>query len=123
MPSTDGPRDPGDQEHIERSREMRQTIESQLFESLVHHLVEKGVLTKNDALSVVHTVTQVHRGSLEELAPETAATDQGLARLARLLSSFELLSDGKTGQHREGDNVLQLRPPIHGDRPDFTSDD
>ena len=123
MPSTNGPRDPVDQEPIDRSREMRQTIESQLFESLVHHLIEKGILTKNDALSVVHTVTQVHRGSLEELAPETAATDQGLARLARLLSSFELMSDRNASQLGDGDNVLQLRPPVHGDRPDFTSDD
>ena len=122
MPSDNGPRDPGEQQPIDRTGALRPSIESQLFESLVHHLIEKGVLTKNDALSVVHTVTQVHRGSLEELEEATAA-DKGLLSLARLLSSFELLSDRHASPQPAGENVLQLRPPIHGNRPDFTRDD
>ena len=32
-----------------------------LFDSLVHHLISKGLLTKNDALSVVQTVAEVKR--------------------------------------------------------------
>ena len=32
--------------------ETSSSVEYLLFDSLVHHLIEKGVLTKNDALSV-----------------------------------------------------------------------
>jgi hypothetical protein len=86
---------------------------------LVHHLIEKGVLTRNDALSVVQTVASVHRGALEE-QPEMAAPDTGLNILKRMYTSFELLPDGRlVSQSSEDGNVLQLRPPLHGERPQF----
>jgi hypothetical protein len=98
--------------------DLRQSLECQLFESLVHHLIEKGVLTRNDALSVVQTVAQVTRGVLEE--EQLEGSENELAILRRLYSSFELMSDRRLPARALDDgNVLQLRPPLHGDRPQF----
>ena len=102
----------------------RLSIECQLFESLVHHLIEKGVLTKNDALSVVQTVAQVKLGAIEENGSEAAVDDPELARLKRLYLSFELMRERPlTSQAFGSDNVLQLRPPLHRDHPEFPRDD
>ena len=99
-------------------------MELQLFESLVHHLIEKGVLTKNDALSVVQTVAQVKRGELESGLARVGYVKNALVVLERLYSSFELLTDGPfTSQTSDGGNVLRLRPPLHGDNPKFPKDD
>lgn len=100
----------------------RPSLECQLFESLVHHLVEKGVLTKNDALSVVQTVAEVRRGALEK-RPRPDPADNSLAILKRLYSSFEIMSEGSPGSPTSDDeNVVQLRPPLHGNRPKFSDD-
>ena len=124
MSSASGPDGPIDLELANSTAPLCQTIECQLFESLVHHLIEKGVLTKNDALSVVQTVAQVHRGKLEEQQPGTASVNDGLAILKRLYSSFELMSDRHSrSEAQDGENVLRLRPPLHGNRPDFQRDD
>ena len=120
MSSAYGPEGPANSEFQEAPDSLRQSLECQLFESLVHHLIEKGVLTKNDALSVVQTVAQVKRGSLEEEQTQMAAGDNDLAILRRLYSSFELMSDVRgSSQSLDDRNVLQLRPPLHGNRPQF----
>ena len=93
-----------------------------LFDSLVHHLIEKGVLTKNDALSVVQTAAQVVRGrhDVETSSPETRTA---LTILQRTYSSFEALKVRAGAPQVDGRNVHSLRPPLHGDRPQFPSDD
>ena len=124
MSSASGPDGPIDLESPKSTERLCQTIECQLFESLVHHLIEKGVLTRNDALSVVQTVAQVHRGHLEEQQPGTVSTNNGLAILKRLYSSFELMPARHHGSDvSDGENVLQLRPPLHDNRPNFHRDD
>ena len=123
MSSAYGPDGPTNPESREAAVGLRQTLECHLFESLVHHLIEKGVLTRNDALSVLQTVAQVKRGALEEEQPGTGSADKELAILQRLYSSFELVSDRQfTSQALDGENVLQLRPPLHGNRPQFSEE-
>lgn len=123
MTSAHGPDAPSHEARDVRV-ESFQTMECQLFESLVHHLIEKGVLTRNDALSVVETVAQVKRGELEEGQAGAASAEKDLASLKRLYSSFELVPDRPVAsQASDGDNVLQLRPPLHADRPESPRDD
>ena len=97
------------------------SLEYLLVESLVHHLIEKGLLTKNDALSVVQAVAQVKRAKLEEDEINNRALEAELAFLRRLYGSFEALHERILGA--EGANVRQLRPPLHADRPQFPQDD
>lgn len=98
------------------------TVEIQLVESLIHHLIEKGVLTRNDALSVVQSVAEVKRGTLEEHRSAAALAD--LAILKKLYSSFELISDLSVDLRTvDGSNLVQLRPPLHRDRPGFPTED
>ena len=93
-----------------------------LFEGLVHQLIEKGVLTKNDALSIVQTVAQVKRGQLDDdLA--SRHVDAELALLRRLYESFEALRSISPSSSSIGGNVRQLRPARHGDAPEFTQED
>ena len=94
-----------------------ETVEYLLFDSLVHHLIEKGLLTRNDALSVIQTAAQVVQGKLQE------SDGSALPALARTYASFEALPDryGRPGQN--ADNVLPLRVPLHGERPRFPADD
>lgn len=93
-----------------------------LLDSLVHHLIEKGILTKNDALSVVQTAAEVVRGrTLGETPSEE--TDAALTILDRTYSSFEAVSDRAGTSQLDGHNVHRLRPPLHGDRPRFPADD
>lgn len=42
-----------------------ESIEFLLFDSLCHHLVEKGLLSKNDTLSVIQTVALVVQGRMD----------------------------------------------------------
>lgn len=122
MSSAYGPGGPSNLDSAEAPPALRQSLEVQLFESLVHHLIEKGVLTRNDALSVVQTVAQVKRGAVEE-QPGTAFADNGLAVLKRLYSSFELMPERRlSSQDPDDGNVLELRPPLHGNRPKFAED-
>ena len=93
-----------------------------LFDSLVHHLIEKGVLTKNDALSVVQAAevaqSRVHEN--EKPSPQASA---GLAILQRTYASFEALRARHGSPEMDGQNIHPLRPPLHGDRPQFPHDD
>lgn len=124
MPSADGPQGPDNEERQQPPPAPAQSVELQLFESLIHHLVEKGVLTKNDALSVVQTVAEVKQGQREAGESPPVAVRTELALLERLYSSFELMRSGPSAPTAVGsDNVLQLRPPLHGDRPKFPKDD
>ena len=124
MPSADGPEDPRNHRPDETPLAKSESLERQLFESLVHHLIEKGVLTKNDALSVVQTVAEVKRGELESERFHADSIKNELAVLERLYSSFELMRERSASQQgMDGDNVLQLRPPLHGDNPKFPKDD
>lgn len=101
----------------------RQSIELQLFESLVHHLIEKGVLTRNDALSIVQTVAEIERGATEEDGPAGEGNGR-LAMLERVYASYELLPEAlPKSVSDDDDKILQLRPPLHGDRPRFPRDD
>jgi hypothetical protein len=94
-----------------------------LTEALIHLLVEKGVLTRNDALSVVETVAQVRLGSLHEGSHPDPDADPVLRKFRRMYASFEAL-DGRPGViETDSENVVRLRPPIHGDHPEFPHDD
>ena len=97
------------------------SLDTLLFESLCHVLIEKGVLTKNDALSVIQTVAQVKRGSDGGTASVQNAADLELLR--RMFTSFEMLDDRPSDVNFAGGNVHRLRPPVHGDRPEFPEDD
>ena len=124
MPSADGPQGPSHDQPEPTPPTPSQTMELQLFESLVHHLIEKGVLTRNDALSVVQTVAEVKRGLWEAAESRTASVKTDLVVLERLYASFELVTDRPIGRHVfDGGNVLRLRPPIHDDNPKFPKDD
>lgn len=89
-----------------------------LFDSLVHHLIEKGVLTKNDALSVVQTVAEVVRG--QTATPEV---DHSLGRLKSLYLSYDALASGTAHAVHDAHNVRELRPPLHRNMPRFPADD
>ena len=106
--------------HAGRSDDLGQ-VGFLLFDSLVHHLIEKGVLTKNDALSVVQTAAQVVRSQIHGgAAPKVASAS--LAALERIYSSFEAVPD-RSGARLDGHNVHTLRPPLHDDRPRFPPED
>lgn len=96
-----------------------ESIEFLLFDSLCHHLVEKGLLSKNDTLSVIQTVALVVQGRMD--AGQGNWVD-AFTTLERAYGSFQALPDrhGRTGV--DGKNVVPLRPPLHGERPEFPSD-
>jgi hypothetical protein len=94
-----------------------------LFDSLVHHLIEKGVLTKNDALSVVQTAAEVVRSRLDDGQTPPQRSTAALSILDRTYSSFGAVQDRAGATRLDGHNVHPLRPPLHGDRPRFPSDD
>ena len=96
------------------------SVEFLLFDSLVHHLIEKGLLTKNDALSVVQTAAEVLRGRSDEGDFDQDTVDIGIATLERTYASFEALSGGSA---RDCHNVFPLRTPLHGDSPHFPAGD
>ena len=98
-------------------------VHNQLVEALVLLLIEKGVLTRNDALSIVQTVTQVQRGTAVDDGNSAARTRAAIQMLGRMYRSFEALADHSVARHANWDNVRSLRPPIHGDRPEFPGDD
>lgn len=124
MSSANGPEGPSDQVTDDAPSVPFQTMELQLFESLVHHLIEKGILTKNDALSVVQTVAEVKRGQRETGGPQSAFAEVDLVILQRLYSSFEVVTDRPIApEDFDRGKVLQLRPPIHGENPKFPKDD
>lgn len=97
------------------------TIETMLFESLVHQLLEKGILTKNDALSIVQTVAQVGNGRVAEQGGSREVEAQ-LALLRRLYESFEAASDRSAVANGDHANIRVLRPPLHQDAPEFPDD-
>ena len=113
--------DPGS--NHEASGHQGAQVETLLLEALMHVLFEKGVLTKNDALSVVETVAQVTRGALQEGRASREDSQADLGTLRRLYRSFEALSDRPGVVQSDGDNIYRLRPPVHGDRPEFPRDD
>ena len=98
------------------------TVEFLLFDSLVHHLIEKGLLTKNDALSVVQTAAEVVRGKIHEMSG-VARIDTALSTLQRTYASFEALPDRYGRRPLDADKVTPLRAPLHRERPHFPSDD
>ena len=98
------------------------SVEYLLFDSLVHHLIEKGVLTKNDALSVVQTAAEVVHGRMHEAGADTKLA-AALSMLERTYSSFEALADRYVRTGRDGHNIHPLRTPLHGDHPRFPSGD
>lgn len=96
-----------------------ESVEYLLFDSLVHHMIEKGLLTKNDALSVVQAVAQIVRGYAcdEDMAVQAQTA---LSGLERLYSSFEAIPNRARS---DASNLTHLRPPLHEDRPEFPSRD
>ena len=98
------------------------SVEFLLFDSLIHHLIEKGLLTKNDALSVIQTAAEVVRGQIHE-SGDTITIDSALATLERIYSSFEALPDRYGRVRLDVHNVLPLRTPLHGDHPQFPRDE
>jgi hypothetical protein len=98
-------------------------VNSHLVETLIFVLIEKGILTKNDALSLIQTVAEVKRGEVDDdggTSPETAAD---LKLLHRLYASFEVLEERPGVVTADGAKVHRLRRPVHGDRPRFPHDD
>jgi hypothetical protein len=95
-------------------------MHSQLVEALILLLIEKRVLTRNDALSIVHTVAQVQRDEAVEADDLGAQTRAALRLLRRLFRSFEALPDESAARPASEGNVHQLRPPP--DQPDFPED-
>jgi hypothetical protein len=122
MFSGDDPTGPNDnQPPLPRPRSQA-TLECELFESLMHHLFEKGILTKNDTLSVIQTVAQVRQGLKEEPDDDADQLNRELAALKRLYLSFELLTDRPiTAKALRSENVVQLRHTSHGENPGFPS--
>ena len=98
-------------------------VDSLLVETLIYVLVEKGVLTKNDALSVVETVAQVKRGEVDDRGFASVETSDALKLLNRMFVSFEAMEERPGIVNFDGENVHRLRPPLHGDRPKFPRDD
>lgn len=117
------PSDPFDGTGLRVDGESLNSVEYLLFDSLVHHLIEKGVLTRNDALSVVQIAAEVVRGRIHESGPAAAPFEAALGTLERTYSSFEALPERNGAPRLDGHNVHPLRSPLHGDRPSFPSDD
>lgn len=121
MSSADGPDGANESARGEAPGLVHQSVELQLFDSLVHHLVEKGVLTRNDALSVVQSVAEVELGAIEE-TPGLRAAGR-LATLERMFASYQMLPERQPGRPVEADgNIVQLRAPLHQDHPEFPRD-
>lgn len=97
------------------------SIEYLLFDSLVHHMIEKGLLTRKDALSIVQTVARIVRGYLND--DHEGETSAALSKLKRTYASFEAMPERLGTSALDAENVHQLRPPLHGDRPEFPRDD
>ena len=114
---SDSPRKPGD-----GGFDRMDPIEFMLFDSLVHHMIEKGLLTKNDALSIVQTVAQVVRNHAEDDAIGERA-NASLATLKRTYLSFEAIPEKSPKLLSDLGNVHQLRAPLRAERPDFEGDD
>ena len=98
-------------------------VDSLLLETLIHVLIEKGVLTKNDALSVISTAAQVTRGQDGDDGAASVQADAAVNLLRRMYVSFEALDDAPAIANFDGQNVHRLRPPVHGDRPRFPDDE
>ena len=98
-------------------------VHSQLVEALVLLLVEKGVLTKNDALSIVQSVAEVQQGRAIEGREPVAQTQAAIHLLRRMYGSFDALADRSEAALAGARNVHQLRPPIYDGRPEFPRDD
>ena len=105
------------------SEDAGEQVHTQLVEALVLLLIEKGVLTQNDALSIVGTVAQVQRGKSIEGGEPRAQAQAAIRMLYRMFRSFEALADSSGARVASGDNVHQLRPPIYEARPEFPGDD
>lgn len=115
------PSDTADGSPAERDGTTLESVEYLLFDSLVHHLIEKGLLTKNDALSVVQTAAEIVRGRKGESDTADKRVNASLATLERTYASFEALRDGRNRSGLDARNVHQLRTPLHGDHPRFPS--
>lgn len=117
------PSDSSDGGPMQMGGESFNSVEYLLFDSLVHHLIEKGLLTKNDALSVVQIAAEIVRGRIHESGAAAAPFEAALGTLERTYSSFEALPDRNGLPRLDGHNVHPLRSPLHGERPRFPSDD
>lgn len=123
MSSEDWPAGLDDNGCSERPLVQRASMECELLESLIHVLMEKGVMTKNDALSVVQTVAEVKQGSIEDAGQDADVLNRELRTLKRLYKSFELVRERRPTSHLfDGGKITRLRPPVHGDQPEFPED-
>mgnify|MGYP003576386066 CR=1 FL=1 len=93
------------------------------MESLIFVLIEKGILTRNDALSVIQTVAEVKQGQVGDAGAQSAQAIDDLNVLQRLYASFEIVKDRPGVVNLDGKNVRRLRPPLHGDQPEFPHDE
>ena len=96
-------------------------VELLLVEALIHTLLEKGVLTKNDSLDIVESVTEVTQGALHDGDRPKGEIRQALGLLERLYHSFSSLES--TSVRASGENVVSLRPPLHRDAPRLPIED
>lgn len=114
----DGPNSPPARVEV-----LHYSLEAMLFESLVHHLIEKGLLTKNDGLSVVQTVAEVKRAQATDEEFDGDRCNAELAVLRRLFDSFAAMREGTQPGRTDGHNIHQLRPPLHDGNPNFPDED
>ena len=114
---SDSPLKPGDGDF-----DRMDPIAFMLFDSLIHHMIERGLLTKNDALSIVQTVAQVVRNYAEDGSMGERASS-ALATLKRTYSSFEAIPEKSSKILSDLGNVHQLRAPHRVQRADFERDD
>lgn len=119
MPKSDGP---GADPYGLDQKDSAQHVHSQLVEALIFLLIEKGVLTKNDALSIIQTVAQVQQGEADGVQAGDPSSG-ALQMLQRLYLSFDTLSDSSRVTAAQGENVVHMRPPIYDGRPEFPRDD
>lgn len=123
MSSADGSDGADSRTGVEPGAHSLAPIDMLLVEGLIHVLIEKGVLTRNDALSVVETAAQVKRGALHDGLSNGGRIEAELTVLRHLYRSFEAVSDRPGVVQAVGENIYRLRPPVHGDRPEFPRGD
>ena len=121
MSRSDGPDDAGLHDFQPAARGPERRVDSLLLETLIYVLIEKRVLTRDDALSVVETVAQVTRGEADDEGAASPETIAALKLLKRMYVSFEALDRKPEIEDFDGENVHRLRPPR--DRPDGLRED
>ena len=95
-------------------------IETFLFETLCYVLIEKGVLSRNDALDIIQTVATVKIGA--DGSDRTRESRVEIDYLRRMFDSFEAMDDRPDAAYTPEGNVQWLRPPLQSGKPEFPNE-